>query len=355
MLRGQDTRGGFEATADMLSITGLTLEQFADLMGGLGYKAERGERPKVKAAPEPAAGARGDGCARKPWTKRPGRRAADGPGRGRHARPDPAGDPCGAAGRSTGLAPQRDARRRALRDRRRRPRRCPATCPETPRRTPRGRTAPEPETRGFLHLHLGTAPSRRRPSAAPGRGWRRQAARSEAEGGGKPGKGGKRWQGRQGPSGRPAHLHGRPTSPPRSIPTIPSRCWPRSRTSPERAACRPTGWTGGSGMRGSSRPARSHADRQRRRRARERHPRDQARDERGAGRCADLRAGPCDPRHPDRASWHAAGPATEAQALYDDLDPPQGADTGGGLDPASARARRRRRAAAWTTCAIPMR
>ncbi|MBY6201153.1 disulfide oxidoreductase [Maritalea mobilis] len=55
MLRGQDTRGGFEATADMLSITGLTLEQFADLMGGLGYKAERGERAKVKAAPEPAA------------------------------------------------------------------------------------------------------------------------------------------------------------------------------------------------------------------------------------------------------------------------------------------------------------
>ncbi|MEM7721314.1 MAG: helicase-related protein [Pseudomonadota bacterium] len=52
MLRGQDTRGGFEATADMLSITGLTLEQFADLMGGLGYKGERGERAKVKAAPE---------------------------------------------------------------------------------------------------------------------------------------------------------------------------------------------------------------------------------------------------------------------------------------------------------------
>ncbi len=51
MLRDQDTRGGFEATADMLSITGMTLEQFADLMGGLGYKAEKGEREKVKAAP----------------------------------------------------------------------------------------------------------------------------------------------------------------------------------------------------------------------------------------------------------------------------------------------------------------
>ncbi len=49
MLREQDTRGGFEATADMLSITGTTLEQFADLMGGLGYKAEKGEREKVKA------------------------------------------------------------------------------------------------------------------------------------------------------------------------------------------------------------------------------------------------------------------------------------------------------------------
>lgn len=50
MLRGQDSRGGFEATADMLSITGMTLDQFADLMQGLGYKAEQGARPKVKAA-----------------------------------------------------------------------------------------------------------------------------------------------------------------------------------------------------------------------------------------------------------------------------------------------------------------
>jgi len=50
MLRQQDTRGGFEATPDMLSITGMTLEQFADLMTGLGYAAEKGERVKVKAA-----------------------------------------------------------------------------------------------------------------------------------------------------------------------------------------------------------------------------------------------------------------------------------------------------------------
>ncbi|GIT90382.1 ATP-dependent helicase MgpS [Jannaschia pagri] len=48
LIRGADSRGGFEATPDMLSITGMTLEQFADLMGGLGYKAEKGERAKAK-------------------------------------------------------------------------------------------------------------------------------------------------------------------------------------------------------------------------------------------------------------------------------------------------------------------
>ena len=56
ILRTKDSRAGFEATPDMLSITGMTLDQFADLMGGLGYKGERGERPKAKPAPEaPAA------------------------------------------------------------------------------------------------------------------------------------------------------------------------------------------------------------------------------------------------------------------------------------------------------------
>ncbi|MBO9479117.1 disulfide oxidoreductase [Shimia sp. R11_0] len=56
MLRAEDSRGGFEAKADMLSITGMTLEQFADLMQGLGYAAEKGERAKVKAVAEaPAA------------------------------------------------------------------------------------------------------------------------------------------------------------------------------------------------------------------------------------------------------------------------------------------------------------
>jgi ATP-dependent RNA helicase SUPV3L1/SUV3 len=57
MLRAEDSRKGFEARADMLSITGMTLEQFADLMQGLGYKAERGEREKARpapAVPEPA-------------------------------------------------------------------------------------------------------------------------------------------------------------------------------------------------------------------------------------------------------------------------------------------------------------
>ncbi|MFP3382245.1 helicase-related protein [Tritonibacter sp. SIMBA_163] len=49
LLRAEDSRGGFEAKPDMLSITGMTLEQFSDLMQGLGYRAEKGERTKVKA------------------------------------------------------------------------------------------------------------------------------------------------------------------------------------------------------------------------------------------------------------------------------------------------------------------
>jgi len=49
MLRAKDSRAGFEATPDMLSITGMTLEQFSHLMAGLGYRAEKGERPKIKA------------------------------------------------------------------------------------------------------------------------------------------------------------------------------------------------------------------------------------------------------------------------------------------------------------------
>jgi len=50
LLRGQDSRAGFEAAAEMLSITGMTLEQFAHLMEGLGYRAEKAERVKAKPA-----------------------------------------------------------------------------------------------------------------------------------------------------------------------------------------------------------------------------------------------------------------------------------------------------------------
>ncbi len=55
ILRQKDQKAGFEATPDMLSITGMTLDQFADLMAGLGYKGDRAERPKVKAAEPPKA------------------------------------------------------------------------------------------------------------------------------------------------------------------------------------------------------------------------------------------------------------------------------------------------------------
>ncbi len=50
ILRALDSKAGFEATPDMLSITGMSAEQFSDLMGGLGYKATKGERAKVKVA-----------------------------------------------------------------------------------------------------------------------------------------------------------------------------------------------------------------------------------------------------------------------------------------------------------------
>lgn len=61
MLRDQDSRAGFEATADMLSITGLSHAQFAMLMEGLGYHAEQGERPKpAKPAAPPAPSEGGD-------------------------------------------------------------------------------------------------------------------------------------------------------------------------------------------------------------------------------------------------------------------------------------------------------
>jgi ATP-dependent RNA helicase SUPV3L1/SUV3 len=51
LVRARDSKAGFEAGPDMLSITGMTLEQFAGLMGGLGYAGARAERQKAKPAP----------------------------------------------------------------------------------------------------------------------------------------------------------------------------------------------------------------------------------------------------------------------------------------------------------------
>lgn len=48
LIRAENVKTGFEANGDMLSITGTSLEQFANLMQGLGFVAEKGEREKVK-------------------------------------------------------------------------------------------------------------------------------------------------------------------------------------------------------------------------------------------------------------------------------------------------------------------
>jgi ATP-dependent RNA helicase SUPV3L1/SUV3 len=50
IVRTKDSRVGFEATPEMLSITGMTLDQFAGLMEGLGYQGEKAERAKAKPA-----------------------------------------------------------------------------------------------------------------------------------------------------------------------------------------------------------------------------------------------------------------------------------------------------------------
>jgi ATP-dependent RNA helicase SUPV3L1/SUV3 len=55
MVRALDARAGFEATPEMLSITGLSLDQIAKLMQGLGYRATEGTRPKRRAAAAAAA------------------------------------------------------------------------------------------------------------------------------------------------------------------------------------------------------------------------------------------------------------------------------------------------------------
>lgn len=48
LIRACDSKAGFEATADMLSLTGLSHQQFSELMKGLGYAVEEEERAKLK-------------------------------------------------------------------------------------------------------------------------------------------------------------------------------------------------------------------------------------------------------------------------------------------------------------------
>ncbi len=48
LLRKEDSKNGFEATPDMLSISGMSHEQFASLMSGLGYHVKKDERQKIK-------------------------------------------------------------------------------------------------------------------------------------------------------------------------------------------------------------------------------------------------------------------------------------------------------------------
>jgi ribosomal 50S subunit-recycling heat shock protein len=238
----------------MLSITGLTLEQFADLMGGLGYKAERGERPKVKAAPEPAAGTGGDGRAgNRGRNARLGMRRQRA-GRGRHARSDAAG-----GARRTLPGERRTCRRRKRpptcrpRRRRRRRRKCRATRP--PRA---GGVATETE----VFYTFTWAPSRRggdRPQRRAEGGAGKPRGERPKDGGGKQrGKGGKpRWQGRQGPPKTGRDLHRPPGEARQGRSRQPLRGAGRAQGQVlNEAASRPTGWTGGCGMRGSSRRGR---------------------------------------------------------------------------------------------------
>ena len=83
MTRNLDARAGFEASPEMLSITGLSLEQFAKLMQGLGYAATEGTRPKRRPAPRCRRPGRSD---RRPAGRR--RRGPRGAGRDR-GEPEP--------------------------------------------------------------------------------------------------------------------------------------------------------------------------------------------------------------------------------------------------------------------------
>ncbi|MCC1481225.1 helicase-related protein [Roseibaca sp. Y0-43] len=145
LLRACDSRSGFEATPDMLSITGTTLEQFADLMQGLGYAAERGERDKAKPVADPAPDTAADETAEAPadaaadpaapeadaptppeadtvevfytftWAPRPRRDAARGPRKAEGDARSPrkgakGGKPKGEGRKGDGRKPERDKR-----------------------------------------------------------------------------------------------------------------------------------------------------------------------------------------------------------------------------------------------------
>ncbi|MDB0001167.1 helicase-related protein, partial [Amylibacter sp.] len=51
LTRTQNVKDGFEANSDMLSISGTTLDQFSNMMEGLGFSVEKSKREKIK--PEP--------------------------------------------------------------------------------------------------------------------------------------------------------------------------------------------------------------------------------------------------------------------------------------------------------------
>ncbi|MDB9851521.1 helicase-related protein [Amylibacter sp.] len=48
LTRSQNVKDGFEANSDMLSISGTTLEQFSNMMEGLGFSVKKNQREKIK-------------------------------------------------------------------------------------------------------------------------------------------------------------------------------------------------------------------------------------------------------------------------------------------------------------------
>ncbi|WP_025312159.1 helicase-related protein [Roseicyclus elongatus] len=210
MLRGQDSRGGFEASADMLSITGLTLEQFADLMAGLGYKAEKGEREKVKAAPapEPAATTAPEAMDETPLNTAPptGLEGAD--------TPDPAA-PTEIPGDSPAETPVEQPQETPTEPPVEMPDDMPPEAPQSPPSEASQADAP-PETEVFYTFSW--VPRRRGGAGASERG---------AHGGGGKPKGGRRPQGKDGgkPQGKPRGKGGKPRheDKPRSFTAAPKK------------------------------------------------------------------------------------------------------------------------------------